>query len=84
MSRGMGCFLGQNCANDLCHTGNYAYRTLGGRYQVNFKEKKTMHNLSFCEISKTQGDKLEKLGQLFQVTIHCHPGHLQPKTLLGH
>ena len=57
------------------------YRTLRGRYQVNF-QKEIDHNKNFSEFSQTEVINLKKLASFFQDAIHFHPGHLQPKTLI--
>ena len=78
-------FLGQNglklqTTTYLCRTQN-TYGTLKGRYQVNLQEK-INHNQSFSEFSETEAINLKKVASFFQYTIHFHPGHLQPKTLI--
>ena len=64
----------------LCPTQN-TYGTLKGSYQVNLQEKLN-HNLNFREFSETEAINLKKVASFFQDTIHFHPGHLQPKTLI--
>ena len=64
----------------LCLTRK-TYRTLKGRYQVNFQEKIT-HNQNFSEFFKTEAINLKKLASFFQDAIHFDPGHLQLKTLI--
>ena len=64
----------------LCRTQN-TYGTLKGRYQVNLQEK-INHNQNFSEFSETEAINLKKVASFFQDTIHFHPGHLQPKTLI--
>ena len=64
----------------LCRTQN-TYGTLKGRYQVNLQEKKN-HNQNFSEFSETEAINLKKVASFFKDTIHFHPGHLQPKTLI--
>ena len=63
-----------------CRTQN-TYGTLKGRYQVNLKEK-INHNQNLSEFSETEAINLRKVASFFQDTIHFHPGHLQPKTLI--
>ena len=57
------------------------YGTLKGRYLLNLQEK-INHNQNFSEFSETEAINLKKVASLFQDTIHSHPGHLQPKTLI--
>ena len=64
----------------LCRTQN-TYETLKGRYQVNLQEK-INHNQSFSEFSEPEAINLKKVASFFQDTIHFHPGHLQPKTVI--
>ena len=64
----------------LCRTQN-TYGTLKGRCQVNL-HKKINHNQNFSEFSETEAINLKKVASYFQDTIHFHPGHLQPKTLI--
>ena len=64
----------------LCRAQN-PYGTLKGRYQVNLREK-INHNHNFSEFSETEAINLKKVASFFQDTIHFHPGHLQPKTLI--
>ena len=64
----------------LCRTEN-TYGTLKGRYQVNLQEK-INHNQNFSEFSEKESINLKKVASFFQDTIHFHPGHLQPKTLI--
>ena len=64
----------------LCRTQN-SDGTLKGRYQVNLQEK-INHNQNFSDFSETEAIKLKKVASFFQDTIHLHPGHLQPKTLI--
>ena len=64
----------------LCRTQN-TYGTQEGRYQVNLQEK-INHNQNFSELSETEAINLKKVASFFQDTIHFHPGHLQPKTLI--
>ena len=51
------------------------------QYQVNLQEK-INHNHNFSEFSETEAINLKKVASFFQDTIHFHPGHLQPKTLI--
>ena len=78
-------FLGQNGLKlelrTFCRTQN-TYGTLKGRYEVDLKEK-IDHNQNFSEFSKTETINLKKVASFLQVTIHFHPGHLQPKTLIS-
>ena len=64
----------------LCRAQN-TYGTLKARYQVNLQEK-INHNQNFSEFSETEAINLKKVASFFQDTIHFHPGHLQPKTLI--
>ena len=64
----------------LCRTQN-TYGTLKGRYQVNLQEK-INHNRNVTEFSETEAINVRNVASFFQDTIHFHPGHLQPKTLL--
>ena len=64
----------------LCRTQN-TYGTLKGGYQVNL-HKKINHNQNFSEFSDREAINLKKVASYFQDTIHFHPGHLQPKTLI--
>ena len=64
----------------LCRTQN-THETLKGRYQVNLQEK-INHNQTFSEFSETEAINLKKLASFFRDTMHFHPGHLQPKTLI--
>ena len=77
-------FLGQKWpqirTTYLCRTQN-TYGTLKRRYQVNLQEK-INHNLNFSEFSESEAINLKKVASFFQDTIHFHPGHLQPKTLI--
>ena len=57
------------------------YGTLKGRYQVNLQEK-INHNQNFSEFSETEAINVRNVASFFQDTIHFHPGHLQPKTLI--
>ena len=59
----------------------HTYGTLKGRYQVNLQEKRN-HNHNFSEFSETEAINSKKVASFFQETIHFHPGHLQPKTLI--
>ena len=54
---------------------------LKGRYQVHLQEK-INHNQTFSEFSETEATNLKKVASFFQDTIHFHPGHRQPKTLI--
>ena len=63
-----------------CSTQN-TYGTLKRRYQVNL-HKKINHSQNFGEFSETEAINLKKVASFFQDTIHFHPGHLQPKTLI--
>ena len=77
-------FLGQNGlklrTTYLCCTKN-TYGTLKERYQVNLQEK-INHNQNFSQFSETEAINLKKVASFFQDTIHFHPGHRQPKTLI--
>ena len=64
----------------LCRTQN-TYGTLKGRYQVNLQGK-INHNQNFSEFSETEAINFKKVASFFQDTIHFHPGHRQPKTLI--
>ena len=64
----------------LCRTQN-TYGTLKRRYQVNLQEK-IKHNRNFPEFSETEAINVRNVALFFQDTIHFHPGHLQPKTLI--
>ena len=57
------------------------YATLKGTYQVNLQEK-INHNQNFSQFSETEAINLKKVASFFQATIHFHPGHRQPKTLI--
>ena len=57
------------------------YGTLKGRYQVNLQEK-INHNQNFSEFSEREAISVRNVASFFQDTIHFHPGHLQPKTLI--
>ena len=48
----------------LCRARN-TYRTLRGRYQVNFRREKN-HNHSFSEFFKTEAINLKKLASFFK------------------
>ena len=45
-------------------------------------QEKINHNRDFSEFSETEAIKVRNVASFFQDTIHFHPGHLQPKTLL--
>ena len=64
----------------VCRAQN-PYGTLKGRYQVNSQEK-INHNQNVSEFSDKEAINLKKVASFFQDTIHFHPGHLQPKTLI--
>ena len=64
----------------LCRTQN-TYGTPKGSYQVNLQEK-INHNQNFSESSETEAINLKIRASFFQDTIHFHPCHLQPKTLI--
>ena len=49
--------------------------------QVNLQEK-INHNQNFSEFSETEAINVTNVASFFQDTIHFHPGHLQPKTLI--
>ena len=51
------------------------------RHEENLQEK-INHNQNFSEVSETKAINLKKVASFFQDTIHFHPGHLQPKTLI--
>ena len=57
------------------------YGSLKGRYQLNLQEK-INHNQNFSQFSDTEAINLKKVASFLQDTIHFHPGHLQPKTLI--
>ena len=48
---------------------------------MNLREK-INHNQNFSEFSETEAITMKKVASFFQDTIHFHPGHLQPKTLI--
>ena len=48
--------------------------TVKARYQVNFQID-TKVSLVLSDFSKTRRYNLKTLAQLFQITIHFHPGH---------
>ena len=60
------------------HSGPSLYTT---RYQVNLQEK-IKSDQNFSEVSETDDINLKKVASFFQDTIHFHPGHLQPNTLI--
>ena len=64
----------------LCRTEN-TYGTLKERYQLNLQEK-INNNQNFSQFSDTEAINLKKVASFFQDTIHSHPGHLQPTTLI--
>ena len=45
-------------------------------------QEKINHNQNFSEFSETEAINLKKVASFFQDTIHFHPGHRQPKTLI--
>ena len=45
-------------------------------------QEKINQNQNFSEFSETEAINLKKVASFFQDTIHFHPGHLQPKTLI--
>ena len=45
-------------------------------------QEKINRNQNFSEFSETDAINLKKVASFFQDTIHFHPGHLQPKTLI--
>ena len=45
-------------------------------------QEKIKHNQNFSEFFETEAINLKKVASFFQDTIHFHPGHLQPKTLI--
>ena len=45
-------------------------------------QEKINHNQNFSAFSETEAINLKKVASFFQDTIHFHPGHLQPKTLI--
>ena len=45
-------------------------------------QEKINHNQNFSEFSETEAINLKKVASFFKDTIHLHPGHLQPKTLI--
>ena len=45
-------------------------------------QEKINHNQYFSEFTETEALNLKKAALFFQDTIHFHPGHLQPKTLI--
>ena len=77
-------FLGQNGLKLELRTfavQKIVMGTLKGRYQVNLREK-INHNQNFSEFFEREAINLKKVASYFQDTIHFHPGHLQPKTLI--
>ena len=48
---------------------------------MNLQEKKN-HNQNFSQFSETEAKNLKKVDSFFQDTIHFHPGHRKPKTLI--
>ena len=52
-----------------------------GDFQVNLQDK-INHNQNFSEFSEAEAINLKKVASFFQDTIHFHPGHRQPKTLI--
>ena len=45
-------------------------------------QDKINRNQKFSEFSETEAINLKKVASFFEDTIHFHPGHLQPKTLI--
>ena len=45
-------------------------------------QEKINHNQNFSELSETEAINLINVALFFQDTIHFHPGHLQPKTII--
>ena len=45
-------------------------------------QEKINRNQNFSEFSETEAINLKKVASFFQDTIHFHPGHLQPNTLI--
>ena len=45
-------------------------------------QEKINHNQNFSELSETEAIHVRDVASFFQDTIHFHPGHLQPKTLI--
>ena len=45
-------------------------------------QEKINHNQNFSEFSEAEAINLKKVASFFQDTIHFHPGHRQPKTLI--
>ena len=45
-------------------------------------QEKINHNQNFSEFSVTEAITVKKVASFFQDTIHFHPGHRQPKTLI--
>ena len=45
-------------------------------------QEKLNHNQNFSEFSETEAINLKMVASFFQDTIHFHPGHRQPKTLI--
>ena len=45
-------------------------------------QEKINHTQNFREFSETEAINLKKVALFSQDTIHFHPGHLQPKTLI--
>ena len=46
-------------------------------------QEKINHNQTFIsEFSDTEAIHVRKVASFFQDTIHFHPGHVQPKTLI--
>ena len=54
------------------------------RYNHNSqRENKPRPLTELSTFLKTRGNNLKSLASIFQVVIHFHPGHLQPKTLVS-
>ena len=45
-------------------------------------QEKINHNQNFSEFPETEAINVRNVASFFQDTIHFHPGHLQPKTLI--
>ena len=45
-------------------------------------QEKLKNDQNFSEFSETEAITLKKVASFFQDTIHFHPGHMQPKTLI--
>ena len=54
---------------------------IGPAYKIELRKSKIAIDRPF-QFSETEAINLKKVAALFQDTIHFHPGHLQPKTLI--